>query len=378
LTTRQDIELHNILEQDILGVQQELTAAGLPFFASCGDSIRNITINTAAESEKDEFDLVPLAQLVRQYLEQSPLALKLHRKFKISFSSSSNLGAKPYLNDLGFIVQPNGRFTVVGAGSLGPKPALGIELYENLDAKDVLPLAIAAVEFFAEHGERENRRKARFRHIRENFGDDAFKTELDNRFERVKISQPWPSISPTKANIQGRLLYRLQLPNGNIMPSEAAALADAAEPNDAILKINLEHGLEIYGAQIFELPEAIATFATNPIIVACPGASTCPIALTNGWEVADRIRNLLTGEPRSNVRINISSCPNNCAQSVVADIGLVGIIKKINGKPTEFFRLYKGGGNGQNNKLAEHIDTLSAQDVPFAVEGLVKETKAEK
>ena len=53
-----------------------------------------------------------------------------------------------------------------GAGSLGASPVLGIELYRDLPAEDIFPLCTAAVELFIEFGDRENRRKARFRSVR--------------------------------------------------------------------------------------------------------------------------------------------------------------------------------------------------------------------
>lgn len=371
ITTRQDIELHHITAENVSVVQQGLTEVALMTFGACGDSIRNITVCAGCGLCPEGFDLLPLARLVHRYLEQQPVVLNLPRKFKISFSGCRQSCARPWLNDIGFIAQRNGKFTVIGAGSLGPKPALGIRLYKDLPSKHILPLCIAATELFEQYGNRENRRRARFRHVREKLGDHAFKKELDIRFSRLRASQSWPDISPASNNKGVKLLCRLQLPNGNITPEEAFQLAETAQL-ESILRINLEHGLELYGTGTIQLPNNLAAYADKPIIVACPGSSTCARALVNSWAVADALRQVLAKHCSPDVRISISGCPNNCAHSAVADIGLVGMRRKQKGKQTECYRLFKGGGNGRNNKLAEKSDIVRAEDISNAVEHLLK------
>lgn len=375
MTTRQDIELHNIPARDLPFVQQSISEVGLTTFGAGGDSVRNITFCSACESCSNGYDLMPLAQIVRQHMERQPAILNLPRKFKISFSGCREACAKPWLNDLGFITQSEGLFTVIGAGSLGSSPALGVQLYNDLPARDILPLCVAAIELFAQYGDRENRRRARFRHIRQKLGDQTFREELETRLTHTKALRSWPDVSLAPGTKRIKLLYRLQLPNGNITPNEAVQLADAAEPEGAALRINLEHGLELCGARSFELPEKLAALAANPIIIACPGSVSCSKGLVGCWAAADRLRDALAGRRGPELRINISGCPNNCAHSAVADIGLVGLLRKQEGKIAECYRLYTGGGNGRNNRLAGQSEILSEQDVVPAVKRLLKITK---
>ena len=166
ITTRQDIELHNISAEHISPVQQGLSEVNLSTFGAGGDSIRNITACPGCEFDFGCFDVMPLVYLVKDHLENEASAFDMPRKFKISFSGCDRACAKPYISDLAFIARTNGRLKVVGAGSLGAKPNLAIELYENLAAEDVLPLCTAAIKLFIEYGERQNRQRARLRHIR--------------------------------------------------------------------------------------------------------------------------------------------------------------------------------------------------------------------
>jgi len=372
LTTRQDIELHDVTQESIPAVHEGLAEAALTVFGAGGDSVRNVTVCAGCDLCRDAFDLLPLARLVQSHIEQQPVIFNLGRKFKISFSGCEKACARPWVSDLGFIAQADGLFTVIGAGSLGAKPALGIRFYEDLPAGDILPLCVAALEFFEQSGERQNRRRARFRHVREKFGNQAFLAEIDNRFKHLKARQSWPGIVPAAAHGRSKLLHRLQLPNGNISPREAFDLADTAEPKGATLRINLEHGIELYGKKEFELPESLAQLANNPIIIACPSSTTCPRGLVNCWLSADKIRKILTKRHTKQLQICISGCPNNCAQSAVADIGLIGMMRKENGMPTEHYRLFTGGGNGKNERLAEPSSVISARDVCKTIESLLR------
>lgn len=372
LTTRQDIELHNLSIEDIPSIHDALAEVALTTFGAGGDSLRNITICSACDLCKDSFDLLPLAQLVQQQLEQRPVILNLPRKFKISFSGCERACAKPWLSDLGFIARQNGMFNVIGAGSLGAKPKLGMLLYENFPASDILPHSVATIEFFNQYGNRVNRRQARLRHVREKLGDQIFKEKVHANFTKAKAHQCWPVLLPASSNNKKiNHLYRLQLPNGNITPQEAFVLADNGEHTCAILRINLEHGLEIYGEQTFQLPESLASFVGNPVIVACPGSTTCSRALVDCWATADKIRKKLSSRNITNVRINISGCPNNCAQSTVADIGLIGILRNIEGQQKHCYRVFTGGGNGKNNKSAKLLDVVQEKDISGAIKKLL-------
>lgn len=371
LTTRQDLELHNIRRQDVATVQQRLAEVGLTVFGACGDSVRNVTVCPGCEFCPGGLDVMPLAQLVRQAVDQEPVVFTLPRKFKISFSGCPKACAKPWLNDLGFIGQPGGRFIVIGAGSLGAKPALGIELYRDMSAGDVLPLCVAAVEMFEKHGDRQNRRRARFRHVRERLGDDVFREELERRFEQVRVRRSWPGITCGTGQSEVQLQCRLQSPDGNVTPAQAVRLADVAERHEATVRIDLEHGLVLYGPKPVPLPTDLAAWASGPTIVACPGSRTCPRGLTDCWATAAKIRERLATEKLSGVRISISGCPNGCAHSAAASIGLVGMLRKIDGTVAPHYQVLAGGGNGTNGTLATRQDVQRAEDIAAVIETLL-------
>ncbi|MBU1260384.1 MAG: nitrite/sulfite reductase [Planctomycetes bacterium] len=366
LTTRQDIELHNLRLDDTVKVQRTLIDAGLSVYGGGGDNLRNITVCSGCGLCKDSFNVFDITIALDQYLQTLAALSDLPRKFKISFSGCRENCAKPYLNDIGFVAVSERHFDVIVAGSLGPVPASGIKAYEKLVAADVFALCRAAVEMFAELGERNNRRKARLRHIRQKFGDEVFLTELDKRFKQA-LKEPQTKIKLlTKNNPDIKLLHRLNIPDGDINAEQILLLADLCERHGVESRINLEQGIELYGTEPLELPSSLKQFEDGPIIIACQGGRTCPRGLINCQAAALKIRNVFAENKRfANVRVNISGCSNNCAHSTAAAIGFVGL--KRNNK--DHVQLYTGGGDGRNQNLAqkrrvESVENITSTNLP--------------
>jgi sulfite reductase (ferredoxin) len=361
LTTRQDIELHNLHLDNTVKVQQALIDAGLSVYGACGDSLRNITVCSGCGFCKDSWDVFTVSEAVKNYLQAQPAILNLPRKFKISFSGCQKSCAKPYLNDIGFIAVSQEHFEVIVAGSLGHVPALGIRAYERMKVSDIFAFCRASVEMFVEYGDRENRRRARFRHVREKLGDDAFLIELDKRFREVENKGPQPGINLlTKNNSDFKLLHRLNIPDGDINAEQILPLADSCQSYGAESRINLEHGIEIYGIEPLKLPESFKEFEDAPIIICCPGSRSCPYGLINCQAAALKIRSAFADDKQfTGMRINISGCPNNCAHSTVAAIGLVGLKRD----KKDCVQLYIGGGNGRNQNLAKKSGVKDVENI---------------
>lgn len=361
-TTRQDIELHNVRRADVPQVLEELALAGISTFAACGDCIRNITVNPAWEADPYGIDVTPLALLVREHLLANAPIHSLPRKFKISFSGSWTHHSQPYLNDLGFTALRPDLFEAAGAGSLGGRPEPGILLYAGLAAEEVVPLCHAAVEMFNDLGDRENRRQARLRHVRMRLGDEEFKRQLHRRFEAAKAKYPQAKLTLAKGRADVRRLHVLSLPAGNLDPEAALALADAAEPKGAAVRINLTHGLELYGPQPVDLPEAVAPFAGRLSIVACPGADTCPKALVHTKAAAERLY-AWSGASLKGRTIAVSGCPNDCGRSRTAEIGLAGRLRTVDGRRQECFEIFTGGGSGAGRQLGISAGEITAEEL---------------
>lgn len=362
LTTRQDLELHNVKESDVPALYRELEQNGICTYGACGDSIRNITVSPACDLHPEDFDLLPVARLLHQVLNEQAAGQTLPRKFKICLCGLYDKRGGPYISDLGFLIRPDGTFRVVGAGSLGPIPQTGMDLYEQIPPEEILPLAAAALDLFIERGERNNRSRARLRHIRQRLGDEPFRRELDQRFTKQRRQRNWPAVQIPRGRAGYRRIHTLQLPAGDLSSEDALALADAAESAGALIRINFSHGLELYASGDLPLPQTLLAYSTRPCVIVCPGADSCPRALVHTKRIGTHIQQIQALH-KLGKQVAVSGCPNGCAQSAIADIGLIGRIKTLEGNRQECFDIFLDGGGGQTPKLAQKADTVSAEQL---------------
>jgi sulfite reductase (ferredoxin) len=360
LTTRQDIELHDLRGSQIGPLQQRLAGAGLTSLASGGDGLRNITICPCAGAVDGRPDLLGLAQTLQGALEAQEGAFALPRKFKISLSCGDSCG-QPWINDLGLVakaVDGQWGFGVVIAGSLGPNPATGIAFADFVPAADVVPLAVATMGVFAAHGDRQNRNKARLRHVRQRLGDQAFVELVQKEFELAKSRRNWPAVqlmTPLALNARTTLTFA----NGDLEPAQAQALGELAAREDVRVRIENFHRVIVFGqtresldAYIGAAPALTQAAATQPNVVACPGTRWCKHGLADTNALANRIRRDLAGRLPPQTLVGVSGCPNGCAHSRVADIGLTGAVTTRDGERVEVWNLFAGGGKGHGPTLA--------------------------
>jgi ferredoxin-nitrite reductase len=109
-------------------------------------------------------------------------------------------------------------------------------------------------------------------------------------------------------------------------------------------------------------------------VVACPGTRWCARALADTAGLARRIREEYSKALDPGATVCLSGCPNGCAHSGAADLGLVGGRAKRDGRRVEVWRVLAGGGMGRTPRLAEPVASgLTADEALAALEsrGLV-------
>ncbi|MFW6133347.1 MAG: hypothetical protein ACOC8F_05570 [Planctomycetota bacterium] len=377
LTTRQDIELHDVTPERVGAVQQGLAEAGLTSVGACGDTFRNITVCPCAGTRAGGIELGPAANVIAEMLRATPGVYSLPRKFKIALACGSACG-QPWINDLGFVARRrDGQwgFEVIGAGSLGAKPATGIRLWEWIGPERVLPLVAAAIRVFAAHGDRENRRRARFRHIRQRVGDERFGEMLTAAMDEAERQGPWAAVPiPTGEDLPAR--RDLAFADGDVQPAAAEALAGALDRGVSV-RIANHHRVAVFASSPEALDAtlgggALPVAANAPAVVACPGKDYCKRAIVYTRSVASELRDEVTGVGRADRTVCVSGCPNGCAHSRVADVGLVGRLVRRDGRRREGFDVYAGGGMGRTGALAElHQRGVPADKIAPRVSELV-------
>ncbi|MBN2713283.1 MAG: nitrite/sulfite reductase [Planctomycetes bacterium] len=353
LTTRQSVEFHFLSSDKIPVVQKKLSESGLSGFASAGDTVRNVTLASEDGWRKGTYDMFPLAELIDKTVAGIPWVYGMPRKFKISLSGSTEGRARPYMSDLGFIAKDDGTFMVVVAGSLGAKPGLGISFCDSLNLSEVLPLIVAALRLFDAEGDRKVRTRARLRHVRERMGGEEFLAKLNELFAEEKGNNYPVPAAPVMAQAD-KAFIRLALPNGNISADSLRALVEACKSSGGEIRAGLEHDLYVSKVEAAKVPAELAAVVDKHRVITCPGAHWCAKGIVNTWPMAEEI---LKAMPEgSDKLVAISGCPNNCAHAAIASVGMTGCIKTVDGERVEHFRVYLGGGQGCNDKLAKEAE----------------------
>jgi len=377
LTTRQDVEIHGLTAETVPQAQAILAQAGLTCVGACGDTIRNVTVCPCSGVCSGCPDLTDLARRITELLQAEPGAFALPRKLKVCLSACPKACSMPYINDLGLVAKPadgGWRFDVVVAGSLGAKPATGIPLGRDIGPDEALPLALAALRLFAARGNRENRRAARLRHVRQTVGDAEFLDLLGQQFQATLAERTWPRIELASPQPGLPAKQTLHFDDGNMVIEAADALASLAGRDGIRVRVAPHHRVIVFGRSDQALSAAIAEAGLashsrkGPRVVTCPGTRWCSRALADTQALASAVRKRIAGAEAKtdNVLIGISGCPNGCAHSGAAAVGAVGL--RAGGQ--ERWNVLTGGQGGRGPGLAGPLaDKLSLDEAADAIAG---------
>jgi sulfite reductase beta subunit-like hemoprotein len=117
-------------------------------------------------------------------------------------------------------------------------------------------------------------------------------------------------------------------------------------------------------------------------VVACPGADTCNLAVTQSRGLADAISARLEEEGLAEVggiRTNISGCTNSCGQHHIADIGFSGAERRAHGQSAPGYTMLLGGYVGETQiHFGERALRLPAKNAPEAAARVVRRFAAER
>lgn len=369
LTTRQCVEVHALTAERLPELQAALAEAGLSTVGAAGDTVRNFTVDPEAGLVPGTRDLMPLAAVITAAVESLPGIWRLPRKFKVSLSGSPVARMRPWMSDVGLIAAEDGSLSAVVAGSLGAKPATGVLFRSGLTAAEAIALTVAAVRLHAAEGDRENRRTARLRHVRERMGDAAFLERLASlvaeELATPRVEAPELAVASSAYALPH---VRLGVPHGDVPIAVLRELLAAVERAGGELRIGLEHDLHVFGVPAAELPLAARPWAAAGRIVSCPGTALCSKAAAPTYPAAEALAAVAAEHP--DALIAVSGCPNSCAHAAVADIGLIGRMKRVGDERVVHYTVLTGGDAGAGPALAHPVGD------PVPVEQLAEKVRA--
>lgn len=412
ITTRQEIQIHHILIEQTKTILPELLGVSLSSKGGGGNTIRNIMVDISSGIHPAEtFDVLPFAADLTTQLIAEPDSFTLPRKLKIAFSNREDFKDFGIINDLGFVAKiKDGQrgFQVFLGGSVASHPTLGWEVFDFVAEKELYNIARAAKRFFNNHGNRKNKHKARMRYIfykegiektKELFFDYYRSVLADERLDYVSkplvFESHTPDFEPKPLTSKGFLTWsqrfaipqrqtslfavNLAFPNGNTDSDTLLKIADFATAfgNDVLRftprqQLQLRNIPEAYLGSLYELIQTLGLVETDAQlisdVVSCTGADTCRlgICLSKGAATAlqSRLRkSSLNLDEAAGFQINISGCPNSCAQQAWSDLGFSGrVVRNEHMYPA--YNVWGAADKGVNTRLGEHLGVVSARDLP--------------
>ena len=404
ITDRQNIQLHWIRVEDMPEIWRRLEGVGLQTTEACGDCPRVVLGSPVAGVSADEVidPTSAIDTIVDRFIGERDFS-NLPRKFK---SSISWLADMPYeANDISFIgvdhpdYGPGFDLWVGGGLSTNPMLAQRLGVWVPLD--EIPDVWVGVVSVFRDYGYRRLRHRARLKFLVADWGVEKFREVLEKEYlGRSLIDGPAPSL-PDKPidhigvheQRDGRYYVGAAPVVGRVSGTQLTALADVVEAHGSgrvrLTPYQKLLVLDVPGDRTESLVTALRGIGLEARpstwrrgTMACTGLEYCKLAIVEtkarGQELVARLEERL-GEMDADISIHINGCPNACARTQIADIGLKGqLVVGPDGTQVEGFQVHLGGGlgmaQGQTAGFGRKLRGLktTADELPEYVERLAR------
>jgi sulfite reductase (ferredoxin) len=446
ITTRQNVQFHFVQLEKVPELMRLMGTVGLTSREACGDTVRNVQgCHLAGACPYEAIDITPWAEATYQHFVRNPIAQRLPRKFKINFSGCATDCGQAMFNDVGVIgttrtlddgsVERGFRVFVAGGLGANPHPALALE--EFTSREDLMPTIEAVLRVFNNHGNRDNKLRARMKWLVDTMGWEEVQARVIRERRLLLGSSSWPGGIPDEVEKVGDAAAgvaegAVPTPLGHGTPVQITRRTNGYESWDdtnvvrgsakgtvsaiayarlgditsdqfrALAGIQRELGLEVRLTNrqnvalrglteeqlpaLYERLEGIgmaqpgAELARD--VVTCPGADTCNLAVTQSRGLGAAIGEKLEEEGLAEVgglRVNISGCTNSCGQHHTADIGFFGAERRAHGRSAPGYQMLLGGYVGDEQiHFGDKALRLPARNSPEATTRVVRRFAAER
>jgi sulfite reductase (ferredoxin) len=404
ITDRQNIQLHWVRIEDVPTIWRELEAVGLSTTEACGDTPRVLLGSpVAGVAETEILDATDAIREVADRFIGDPELANLPRKFKTTISW---LPDTPYeANDVSFlgVIHPDHGpgFDLWVGGGLSTNPMLAKRLGVWVPLHEVADVWHGVVRVFRDYGYRRLRNRARLKFLVADWGVEKFREVLEREYlGRTLIDGPAPELPERPIDHvgihkqwDGKHYVGVAPVAGRVSGGMLARVADIAEahgsgrvrltPYQKLLVLDLDRDqVNPVVAELREIGLEAAPSAWRRGTMACTGIEFCKLAIVETKARAEELVAELEkrlADFDTEISININGCPNACARTQVADIGLKGmIVTAPDGRQVEGFQVHLGGGlglaAGQTAGFGRKLRGLktTAEELPGYVERLAR------
>ena len=383
ITTRQTIQYHGVFKEDLRTLMQRLDSVNLDSIAACGDVNRNVVCHVQPDASPVHEQTLNDAREISRYFLPKTQAWReiwvdgkrvdadvneeetfygdvyMPRKFKIGIALPPVNDIDVYSQDLGFIAIPNADNTalegynlVVGGGmgcthgELHTYPRLG-NVIGFFTPEHLIPVGEAVLGIQRDHGNREDRKQARFKYTVDRLGLDWIEAEVNKR-AGITLA-PARDYTFTQNGDRygwieqqdGRWQLTVFVENGRLLPKHREGINQIVANYAGDIRLTTNQNLIVAGvaAEHREAVDALieasdlgskTTSAIRLNAMACVALPTCGLAMA---ESERYLPSLLTqiealaerhGIQEEPITIRMTGCPNGCARPFLSEIGFVG------------------------------------------------------
>ena len=430
VTTRQEIQIHNVDLQDAIPALKKLEKVGISSAGGGGNTVRNMMVDDRSGlTAEEEFDVYPYVEELTSRLIAEKDSFTMPRKYKVAIDTSVETANFSYIADLGLqarIKDGKRGFRVLIAGSAASNAHTGWEVFDFLPEVDLYRAAKALKNWFHKYGNRRNRHKARMRYVFYKYGSEEAKRLYLEEFEALKkdgsidfhapqlpLEHHRPSFEPVvphsslfekwksryahkQTNQEGlkeNLWYAyIPLKHGNNSTDFFAEVAEYMKNygNDVLRftkkeQIQVRNIPEEYLPNIYQFFKKLGVYQVDyPVVVTnltcCTGADTCRLGICLPKGAIDAIAKQLLQSDLNldaipDLEIRMNGCTNICAVATWADLGFSGRVGRVGDDPYPAYTVWlpvKG-----KHELDLQQGYIAAKKIPAFIEDYLRDVIAE-
>jgi ferredoxin-nitrite reductase len=387
-TTRQCFQIHWITLDAIPEIFARLHRVGLTTSGACGDIARNVVGCTLAGLAHDEVvDGHATAEALHRHFLDNALYSNLPRKYKISVTGCLEDCARGLINDIalsGAVAEDGTKgFNLRAGGGLSSHPrfARWMDVFVTPEEAPEVIEHVTAMFRDAEEN-RKSRGKARLKFLVDRIGPEAFRAELERRVGRTLArgvrkapglaGEDHIGVTPQTDGVHSAV--GLCVPVGRLGVEQLYELVRLAREYGT----RTDDALRLTHQQNVVLPwipnERVRTLLDEPLarrlspeptmftrgLQTCTGKEFCGLAKVHTKSRAVEIarfldEHVLPDGHGEDFRLHFAGCSSSCAQHQIADIGIEGVLKKVDGEFVEAMDIRIGGRLGPDPKFGDVV-----------------------
>lgn len=373
-TNRQNVQFHFIQIKDIPEILKLLDSVGLTSRMASGDGPRPIMTSPVAGIDLEEiFDATYLVKEVDSYFNQNDDRFSnFPRKYKVGISGCGRHTASHEIQDVAFTAfkSDSGEilFDLTLAGGLSKSKQIAYRANRYIKPEQVKDVTIACAEIFRDNGNRQNRNKARLRHLVNDWGLDKFIEEMEAKLSyKLTIGTVEPKITPFekrnhfgihKAKQEGESFIGFATNSGRIAGEDFFHISNICKKYKVKgIALTSAQNFIIYGVKdnvSLALSEEICDlgypYIPSPFrarLQSCTGKEFCKFGITETKEYAKKV--VIELEKKypdfnENITMAIAGCSHSCSHPQISDIGFIGTkVKDEEGNRVEGYDVFLGG-----------------------------------